>query len=83
MTTNFTHFNNEGNAIMVDVNDKDITDRIAIAKGSIKVNEDVFYAIKNNTAKKGRCLSCRSHCWYHGGKKNKRYNSTLSSAFYN
>ena len=46
MTTNFTHFNNEGNAIMVDVNDKDITDRIAIAKGSIKVNEDVFYAIK-------------------------------------
>lgn len=57
MTTNFTHFNNEGNAIMVDVNDKDITDRIAIAKGSIKVNEDVFYAIKNNTAKKGDVLA--------------------------
>ena len=57
MTTNFTHFNNEGNAIMVDVNDKDITDRIAIAKGSIKVNENVFYAIKNNTAKKGDVLA--------------------------
>ncbi len=54
---NFTHFNNEGNAVMVDVNDKEISARTAIAEGSIKVSRDVFCAIKNNTAKKGDVLA--------------------------
>ncbi len=51
-----THFDNSGNAIMVDVTDKDITERIAIAKGKIRVNKDVFEAIKNGTSKKGDVL---------------------------
>lgn len=57
MTVNFTHFNNEGNAVMVDVSGKDITERTAVAEGSIKVNPAVFSAIKNNTAKKGDVLA--------------------------
>lgn len=52
----FTHFDNNGNAIMVDVTDKDITERTAVAKGSIKVNREVFDAIKDGTAKKGDVL---------------------------
>lgn len=56
MTVKFTHFNNKGNAVMVDVSNKDITERIAIAEGFIRVNQDVFYAVKNNTAKKGDVL---------------------------
>jgi cyclic pyranopterin phosphate synthase len=50
------HFDNNGNAIMVDVTDKDITERTAIAKGKIKVNKEVFEAIKNGTSKKGDVL---------------------------
>jgi len=52
----FTHFDNEGNAIMVDVTDKAVTERIAIASGKIKVNKEVFSAIKGHTAKKGDVL---------------------------
>lgn len=57
MTTKFTHFNSEGNAIMVDVSDKAITSRNAIAEGFITVNREVFLAIKNNTVKKGDVLA--------------------------
>ena len=55
--THFNHFNSDGNAVMVDVGDKEITTRIAVAEGSIKVNSEVFYAVKNNTAKKGDVLA--------------------------
>lgn len=51
-----THFDNNGNAIMVDVTNKEVTERIAIAKGRIKVNKEVFEAIKNGTSKKGDVL---------------------------
>ncbi len=52
----FTHFDSNGNAIMVDVTAKSDTERIAVATGSIKVNEEVFWAIKNRTANKGDVL---------------------------
>lgn len=52
----FTHFDNNGNAIMVDVTDKAVTERIAVASGVIKVNAEVYDAIKNGTAKKGDVL---------------------------
>lgn len=52
----FTHFDERGNAIMVDVTDKEVTERIAVASGKIKVNAEVFDAIKNGTAKKGDVL---------------------------
>lgn len=42
---------------MVDVSDKAITARIAIATGFIKVNREVFDAIKDKTAKKGDVLA--------------------------
>lgn len=51
-----THFDNKGNAIMVDVTDKEVTERTAVARGRIKVNKDVFEAIKNRTSKKGDVL---------------------------
>lgn len=54
---NFTHFNQDSEAIMVDVSQKDITMRIAIAEGSIKVNQEVFRSIKEQTNKKGDVLA--------------------------
>lgn len=52
----FTHFDMDGNAIMVDVSNKDITSRTAIAKGKIIVNSEIMEAIVNHTVKKGDVL---------------------------
>ena len=56
MENKLTHFDESGNAIMVDVSDKNITKRIAIAKGRIYVNEAVMNAILNNKVDKGDVL---------------------------
>lgn len=57
MTHNkLNHFDHNGNAFMVDVTDKQITQRTAMARGSIRVNEEVFSHIINGTAKKGDVL---------------------------
>ena len=52
----FTHFDAQGNAIMVDVTDKNITERCATASGCIRVSREVFDAVKDGTAKKGDVL---------------------------
>lgn len=56
MVNKLTHFDHQGNAVMVDVSEKGITTRIATAKGKIKVNEAVFEAVVNGTSKKGDVL---------------------------
>ncbi|HIT91002.1 MAG TPA: cyclic pyranopterin monophosphate synthase MoaC [Candidatus Merdenecus merdavium] len=56
MEEKFTHFDEEGNAVMVDVSEKNITSRTAIAQGTIKVNAAVMQAVLNHTVKKGDVL---------------------------
>jgi cyclic pyranopterin phosphate synthase len=51
-----SHFDDKGNAIMVDVSGKQDTSRTAIAKGKIKVNDAVMHAILNQEVKKGDVL---------------------------
>ncbi|MDQ0157724.1 cyclic pyranopterin monophosphate synthase MoaC [Robertmurraya andreesenii] len=53
----FTHFNEEGRAKMVDVSDKKETVRTAIASSSITVNKEIYDQITNNTIKKGDVLA--------------------------
>lgn len=53
----FTHFNKNGEAIMVDVSQKEITHREAIAIGKIKLNSKIIDQIKNGTNKKGDVLA--------------------------
>lgn len=50
------HFDERGNAVMVDVSGKPETERVAIAKGKIKVNQEVMQAIVTGTSKKGDVL---------------------------
>ena len=50
-----THFDQDGNAWMVDVSDKDITSRTAIAEGFIAINDVIYERIAGGTIKKGRC----------------------------
>lgn len=56
MANKLTHFDKNGKAAMVDVTQKETTQRIAIAKGSIIVSDEVFEAISNATADKGDVL---------------------------
>ena len=56
MEPKFNHFDDNGNAIMVDVSGKAPTERLAIAKGSIHVSAPVMDAIVNHTAAKGDVL---------------------------
>ena len=51
------HFDNKGNAVMVDVSDKDITERFATAEGKIKMNNTAMEAVVNGTSKKGDVLN--------------------------
>lgn len=56
MENGLTHFDEKGNAIMVDVSGKDVTNRVAVAKGKIIVNKEVYEAIAAGTIKKGDVL---------------------------
>lgn len=51
-----THFDSRGQAIMVDVSEKQDTSRVAVATGYIYVNEVVYKAIEEGTAAKGDVL---------------------------
>jgi cyclic pyranopterin monophosphate synthase len=53
----FTHFNDQGRAKMVDISAKEITVRIARAKTSIQLTEEVYKKIKNHDIGKGDVLS--------------------------
>ena len=53
----FTHINAQGNAKMVDVSDKSITKRTAVAHSSITVNEAIYKQIIEHTNKKGNVLN--------------------------
>ena len=53
----FTHFDEKGNAIMVDVSSKDTTQRTAIAYGEICVGQEILEKIENHQMKKGDVLS--------------------------
>ena len=56
MENKLSHFDTEGNAIMVDVSEKEETTRTAIASGVIKVNDAVMEAVVNKTVQKGDVL---------------------------
>ena len=56
MEKKLTHFDTKGNAVMVDVGDKDVTTRTAVATGKIRVNEAVMKAVMAGTVKKGDVL---------------------------
>ena len=56
MDNGLTHFDSQGNAVMVDVSEKQATHRIAVASGKIKVNQAVYDAIVEGSVKKGDVL---------------------------
>ena len=53
----FTHFNDEGRAKMVDVGEKPVTVRTATAAARVLVSEQTFQLIKSGGMKKGDVLT--------------------------
>jgi len=64
-----THFNDNGRARMVDVGDKNKTDRVAIARGYISMGAETISTIKNGGMKKGDVLSVAQVGGIMGAKK--------------
>ena len=52
-----THFNEQGRARMVDVTEKPVTHRRAVAAGEIHIASETMAHIKNGTLKKGDVLA--------------------------
>ena len=50
------HFDEKGNAVMVDVSEKAVTSRTAVAKGTIRVNDAIMRAVLEGNVKKGDVL---------------------------
>lgn len=51
-----SHFDDKGNAVMVDVSEKNVTCRTATAVGSIYVGKEIMAAVSGGSVKKGDVL---------------------------
>lgn len=66
---NFTHFDLQGNAVMVDVSEKSDTVREAAACGRIQMSEECFCMVKNGGTKKGDVLAVARIAGIMGAKR--------------
>ena len=57
MNSGFSHFDDSGNAVMVDVSDKPETRREAVAEGRVLCNAETLGLIRQGGVKKGDVLS--------------------------
>ncbi len=64
-----THFDSKGDAHMVDVSGKAVTDRVATAEGWVKMAPETFDMISEGRAKKGDVLSVARLAGIMGAKK--------------
>ena len=65
----FTHFDSEGKALMVDVSDKDITGRTATAAGSVFMEPETVRKILEGGVSKGDVLSVARLAGIMGAKR--------------
>ncbi len=65
----FTHFNEDGRARMVDVGEKPETRREAVARGRVLVNEETFRLIEGGGVKKGDVLAVAQVAGIMGAKR--------------
>lgn len=65
----FTHFDDKGNAWMVDVSDKEDTRRMAVACGCISMSRECFELVMNGGMKKGDVLGVARIAGIMGAKR--------------
>ncbi len=64
-----THFDDKGAAHMVDVSDKAVTDRIAVAEAYVKMRQETFDIITEGRAKKGDVIGVARLAGIMGAKR--------------
>ncbi|MCS5655776.1 MAG: cyclic pyranopterin monophosphate synthase MoaC [Dehalococcoidia bacterium] len=64
-----THLDEQGNAQMVDVGDKDVTSREAVARGHVSIQPETLRLIKVGLMKKGDVLTIAQLAGIMGAKK--------------
>ncbi len=64
-----THFDAQGQAHMVDVSGKQVTDRVAVAAGHVRMAVETFEIISEGRAKKGDVLGVARLAGIMGAKK--------------
>ena len=69
MSNPLTHFNEEGRARMVDVGDKNTTERVAVATGEVHLQQETMRLIKEGEIKKGDVLAVAQIAGIMGAKK--------------
>ncbi len=69
MAEDFTHFDAEGRARMVDVSDKAASERIAEARGSVLMKPETVALIRDGGVKKGDVLSVARLAGIMGAKR--------------
>lgn len=67
--TDFTHFDEQGRAKMVDVGEKTESQRVAVASGRVYVNENTFALIQSGGIKKGDVLTVAQIAGIMGAKQ--------------
>ena len=67
--SNFNHFDQDGNAIMVDISRKEITQRVAVASCDVLVRAETMALILKGKIKKGDVLSVARLAGILGAKK--------------
>lgn len=65
----FTHFDAEGKAVMVDVSEKDVTERTATAQGSVIMQPETLAMIREGGVKKGDVFSVARLAGIMGAKR--------------
>lgn len=64
-----THFDAAGHTHMVDVSDKPVTDRLAVARGAVRMSAETLAMITEGRAKKGDVLAVARLAGIMGAKK--------------
>ena len=67
--SDFTHFNEQGRAKMVDVGEKPVSRRTAVAAGRVLVNDNTFELIRSGGMKKGDVLTVAQIAGVMGAKR--------------
>jgi len=69
MKQTLTHFDSAGHAHMVDIADKAVTHRVAVAQGSIRMKPETLALVQGGTAKKGDVIGIARIAAIQGAKR--------------
>ena len=69
MSEDFTHFDETGHARMVNIEEKPVTKRVAVASGRVLLNKKTFELVKTGGIKKGDVLTVAQIAGIMGAKR--------------